>query len=69
MSSVRISFDIDQETHVILAKLIPHGMHKYAYKALLEAFAEKLEDQPAETLSRVFANKVGLKELIKEPGS
>ena len=64
---MRLTFDIDKETHEVLVHYIPHGMRKYAYKALIETFAESLKSDTVETLSRVFARQVGLKELIKEP--
>jgi len=64
---VRLSFDIDEATHAVLAKHIPRGMGKYVYKNVMECLAEAIEEDPASALSRIFAMKVGIKDLIKEP--
>lgn len=53
--TTRITFDISDEVHEQLCNNIPHGLRKYAYRALIEGLAKKLEEgNSPEILSAVL---------------
>ena len=62
---MRLTFDIDEETHEIIARIIPHGMRKYAYRAILKGFAEALERNPKELMAALVENTLSYKQFIE----
>jgi hypothetical protein len=55
---LRLTFDIEEETHEVLVRYLPHGIRKYAYKALIEGFARELERDPGPILSSLLGRRI-----------
>lgn len=64
--SMRLTFDIEDSTHEILVKYLPHGLRKYAYKALIDGFASQLEEDAGPTLSALLGQSIDTNKLIRE---
>jgi hypothetical protein len=61
---MRISFDVSEETAIILHDRIPYGIRKYVYKTLIEGLATKLTQDPAKTLASLITKAWDLDELL-----
>jgi hypothetical protein len=64
IDDVSITFEISKDSHNVIKKHIPHGLRKHAYRALLEGYAVKLEDNAMEGLNEVLAYSLHYQELI-----
>ena len=53
---VRISFDINQETHTTIVDNIPHGMRKYLYRAMMDGLADELRKDPRPILLQLVTS-------------
>lgn len=62
---MRLTFDIDNETHEVLCRYIPHGLRKHTYRALIKGFALKLKENHAGTLFALLGCRLDSKELIE----
>jgi len=61
---IRLTFDISEETHKKLS-VIPHGMRKHTYRAIIETLADQLEATPAETLHAILQRRLEMASLIE----
>lgn len=59
----RLTFDISEETHQTLCQ-IPHGLRKYAYRAVMESLAEYLEADSDSAIQHLLAKRLHMKSLL-----
>ena len=59
---MRLTFEITEEVHKKLC-IIPHGLRKYAYAALVENFVKELEARPGETIQALMMHKLVIRGL------
>jgi len=65
VSTIRLTFDISPETHEKLT-IIPHGLRKHVYKALIEQLAKELEADPQTIITSAVFGKLSATELLKK---
>mgnify|MGYP003133541390 CR=1 FL=1 len=65
IDDVSITFEISKDSHNIIKKHIPHGLRKHAYRALLEGYAIKLEDNAMEGIQAMLEYSLHYQELIE----
>ena len=62
---IRLTFEISDETHGKLLA-IPHGLRKYAYRAVIEALADQVKEDPKDAITRIFERRLDMKSLLLE---
>ena len=62
---MRLTFNIDTETHKVLIQYIPHGLQNCAYRALIEGLAIELKKNPGAILRELLSYHIDNAELIK----
>ena len=61
---MRLSFDISDATWHVLSERLRHGNRKHIYKAVIEGFARRLEEEPERTLALVMTDQWDLREYV-----
>ena len=64
--NMRLTFDIEEEDHKVLCKFIPHGLRKYAYKALVKGFVKELKKDPGPTMQALLGQRIRAADLVKK---
>ena len=64
--NMRLTFDIEEEDHKVLCKFIPHGLRKYAYKALIKGFVKELKKDPGPTMEALLGQRIRAADLVKK---
>ena len=65
LDEVSITFEISKASHDTLKSHIPHGLRKYAYRALVEGYAGKLDDNAFEGVQAILAYSLNYQALIE----
>ena len=61
---MRLSFDISDDSWKVLSRTLRHGNRKHIYKAIIEGFAKRLEEEPERTLALVMTDQWDLREYV-----
>ena len=59
-----MSFDISDDAWKILSGRLRHGNRKHIYKAVLEGFARRLDEEPERTLALVMTDQWDLRDYV-----
>ena len=61
--SVRMTFDISDETHVQV-KLIPHGMRKKVLRLLVENLARLIKEDQVAVITKLITHQLTLEQAM-----
>jgi len=62
---MQLTFELDDTTHAILVRHLPHGTRKKIYRLIMQGFAQMLEENRNETLAAVVEASWDLKIVLR----